>query len=56
MATYQENLTASESRIRDVDMAAEMTKFTKLNILQQAGTSMLSQANQAPQSVLSLLR
>jgi flagellin len=56
LATYQENLTASESRIRDVDMAAEMTKFTKFNILQQAGTSMLAQANQAPQSVLSLLR
>ena len=56
LATYQENLTASESRIRDVDMAQEMTKFTKLNILQQAGTSMLAQANQAPQSVLSLLR
>ena len=56
LATYQENLTASESRIRDVDMAAEMTKFTKLNILQQAGTSMLAQANQAPQGVLSLLK
>ncbi len=56
LATYQENLTASESRIRDVDMAAEMTRFTKLSILQQAGTSMLAQANQAPQSVLSLLR
>ena len=56
LATYQENLTASESRIRDVDMAAEMTKFTKLNILQQAGTSMLAQANQALQGVLSLLR
>jgi flagellin len=56
LATYQENLTASESRIRDVDMAAEMTKLTKLNILQQAGTSMLAQANQAPQGVLSLLR
>ena len=56
LATYQENLTASESRIRDVDMAAEMTKFTKLGILQQAGTSMLAQANQAPQGVLSLLR
>jgi flagellin len=56
LATYQENLTSSESRIRDVDMAAEMTKFTKLGILQQAGTSMLAQANQAPQSVLSLLR
>jgi flagellin len=56
LATYQENLTASESRIRDVDMAREMTNFTKLNILQQAGTSMLAQANQAPQGVLSLLR
>jgi flagellin len=56
LATYQENLVASESRIRDVDMAKEMTNFTKLNILQQAGTSMLAQANQAPQGVLSLLR
>ena len=56
LATYQENLTASESRIRDVDMASEMTKFTKLNILQQAGTSMLAQANQSSQGVLSLLR
>jgi flagellin len=56
LATYQENLTSAESRIRDVDMASEMTKFTKLNILQQAGTSMLAQANQAPQNVLSLLR
>ena len=56
LATYQENLTASESRIRDVDMAAEMTTFTKLNILQQAGVSMLAQANQVPQNVLSLLR
>ena len=56
LATYQENLTASESRIRDVDMASEMTAYTKNNILQQAGTSMLAQANQAPQNVLSLLR
>src|SRR6195952_1501482 len=56
LASYQENLTASESRIRDADMAEEMTKFTKLQILQQAGTSMLAQANQAPQGVLSLLR
>jgi flagellin len=56
LATYQENLTASESRIRDVDMASEMTNFTKLNILQQAGTSMLAQANQSSQTVLSLLR
>jgi flagellin len=56
LATYQENLTASESRIRDVDMAQEMTKFTKLQILQQAGTSMLAQANQSAQNVLSLLK
>ena len=56
LASYQENLVASESRIRDVDMASEMVDFTKLQILQQDGTSMLAQANQAPQSVLSLLR
>jgi flagellin len=56
LASYEENLSASESRIRDVDMAAEMVNFTKLQILQQAGTSMLAQANSAPQSVLSLLR
>jgi len=56
LSVYQENLTASESQIRDVDMAAEMVKFTKDQILQQAGTSMLSQANQLPNSVLSLLR
>jgi flagellin len=56
LANYQENLISAESRIRDVDMAQEMVEFTKSNILQQAGTSMLSQANQAPQSVLSLLR
>jgi flagellin len=56
LATYQENLVASESRIRDVDMASEMVNFTKLSILQQAGTSMLAQANQAPQSVLALLQ
>jgi flagellin len=56
LSAYQENLVASESRIRDVDMASEMVNFTKLQILQQAGTSMLAQANQAPQGVLSLLR
>jgi flagellin len=56
LATYEENLQASESRIRDVDMAKEMTKFTKYQILQQAGVSMLAQANSAPQAVLSLLR
>ena len=51
-----ENLTASESRIRDVDMAAEMMNFTKNQILQQAGVAILAQANQAPQAVLQLLR
>ena len=50
-----ENLSASESRIRDTDMAAEMVNFTKNQILQQAGTAMLGQANQIPQSVLQLL-
>jgi flagellin len=56
LAVYQENLTASESRIRDVDMAAEMVQFTKLQILQQAGTAMLAQAQQSGQSVLTLLQ
>ena len=51
-----ENLSASESRIRDVDMASEMVNFTKSQILSQAGTAMLAQANQAPQGVLSLLQ
>lgn len=51
-----ENLTASESRIRDTDMASEMVNFTKNQILSQAGTAMLAQANQAPQGVLQLLR
>ena len=51
-----ENLTASESRIRDTDMAEEMTKFSKQQILQQAGTAMLAQANKLPQGVLSLLQ
>jgi len=54
--TSAENLQASESRIRDVDMAQEMMEFTKQNILQQASTAMLAQANMAPQSVLQLLR
>src|SRR4051794_31555216 len=53
---YQENLTSAESRIRDVDMAEEMVNLTKNQILQQAGTAMLAQANQAPQAVLTLLR
>ena len=56
LGTYQENLVASESRIRDVDMAKEMVNFSKLQILQQAGTAMLAQANQSSQGVLSLLR
>ncbi|MNW45378.1 Flagellin [compost metagenome] len=50
-----ENLSASESRIRDADMATEMTAFTKNQILVQAGTAMLAQANSAPQAVLKLL-
>jgi flagellin len=56
LGVYQENLTAAESRIRDVDVASEMVNFTRLQILSQSGTAMLAQANQAPQSVLSLLR
>lgn len=51
-----ENLSASEARIRDTDMAEEMMAFTRSQILQKAGTSMLAQANQVPQTVLSLLR
>ena len=51
-----ENLSASESRIRDADMAEEMTEFTRNQILSQAGTAMLAQANQVPQGVLSLLQ
>ena len=50
-----ENLQAAESRIRDVDMAQEIMEYTKNNILQQAATAMLAQANMAPQSVLQLL-
>jgi flagellin len=56
LSTYQENLVASESRIKDVDMASEMVEFTKLQVLQQAGTSVLAQANQSSQAVLTLLR
>ncbi len=51
-----ENLSASESRIRDTDMASEMVNFTRAQILSQAGTAMLAQANQAPQGVLRLLQ
>jgi flagellin len=54
-AAYQENLTSAESRIRDVDMAEEMVNLTKMQVLQQAGTAMLAQANQSPQNVLKLL-
>jgi flagellin len=54
LATTIENVTAAESVIRDVDMAAEMTSFTKSQILMQAGTAMLAQANMAPQNILSL--
>lgn len=54
--TSAENLQSAESRIRDIDMAKEMTKYTQTSILVQAATSMLAQANNAPQNVLSLLR
>lgn len=56
LETTTENLTAAESRIRDIDMASEMTQFTQTSILVQAATSMLAQANAAPQNVLSLLQ
>ncbi|ANB59704.1 flagellin N-terminal helical domain-containing protein [Anoxybacteroides amylolyticum] len=56
LSTSSENLTAAESRIRDVDMAKEMMEFTKNNILTQAAQAMLAQANQQPQGVLQLLR
>lgn len=56
LGTASENLTAAESRIRDVDMAKEMMNYTKNNILMQAATAMLAQANQLPQAVLQLLR
>ena len=51
-----ENLQAAESRVRDADMATEMIDFTRNQILQQSGTAMLAQANQAPQSILRLLQ
>jgi len=54
--TAAENLQASESRIRDVDMAKEIMEYTKNTILQQASQAMLAQANQAPQSIMQLLR
>ncbi len=55
LTTTSENLTSAEARIRDVDMAKEMSTFTRDQILAQAGTAMLAQANQQPQSVLKLL-
>jgi flagellin len=55
LETTAENLTSAESQIRDVDMAKEMTNFTSANILQQAATAMLAQANSLPQNVLSLI-
>ncbi len=56
LGTSSENLTSAESRIRDVDMAKEMSNFSKNNILSQAAQAMLAQANQQPQQVLQLLR
>lgn len=56
LGTTTENLQASESRIRDVDMASEMVNYSKLNILTQAAQAMIAQANQQPQNVLQLLR
>jgi flagellin len=55
LSTYSENLTAAQSTIQDVDMASEMTEFTKDQILEQSGISMLSQAEQNPQQILKLL-
>jgi flagellin len=56
LSTYEENLTAANSRIMDVDMAQAMTQFTSQQVLQQAGTAMLSQAQRLPDAVLSLLQ
>ena len=56
ISVTSENLTSAESRIRDVDMASEMVTYTKNNILQQSAMSMLAQANQQPQQILSLLQ
>jgi flagellin len=56
ISVASENLNASQSRIKDLDVAAEMVNFTKNSILQQAGTSILAQANSAPQTILTLLR
>jgi len=56
LAVNSENLTQAESRIRDTDMADEITNYTKNNILLQAGQSMLAQANAIPQQILEFLR
>ena len=56
LSTTSENMTSAESRIRDVDMAAEMANYQKNSVLQQAAQAMLAQANQQPQQVLSLLK
>jgi flagellin len=56
LTTSSENITAAESRIRDVDMAAEMATYTKYSVIGQAATAMLAQANQLPEQVLSLLK
>jgi flagellin len=55
LRSYEENITATESRIRDVDVASETAEMSKYNILQQVGTAMLAQANSLPQGVLQLL-
>ncbi|MBN2704011.1 MAG: flagellin FliC, partial [Pontiellaceae bacterium] len=55
LRSYQENISAAESRIRDVDVAAETAEMTKYQILQQVGTAMLAQANQLPSQVIKLL-
>jgi flagellin len=56
LGVASENMSAAESRIRDLDVASEMVNFTKTQILQQAGTAILAQANSAPQNILTLLR
>ena len=56
LSTYEENLTAANSAIVDVNMASEMTTFTKLQVLSQAGTAVLAQANHLPQNILTLLQ
>ena len=56
LRSYEENISATESRIRDVDVAKETSEMSKYSILQQVGTAMLAQANQQPQNVLSLLQ